>query len=378
MTRCSLTNRRIFRFFCAIFSRVFDENRLKNKVWGKEVKRMSETRNSSLLRKITLLIVICCLALPVKAKYGGGKGEPNDPYQIADYNDLYALTDDTNNYNKCFIMTADIDLDPCLPGRTLLTTALIASDVNNGGPFDGTPFTGTFDGNGHVISNLTIVGGHYLGLFGRTGSSSKISNLGMQDVDITGNSIEDFALGGLVGWNYGRIDNCYATGSVIGGDGCESIGGLAGECFGLGQGSSSIVNCYAICSVTGGAGSSSIGGLVGDGGGIITNCYAAGTVTGHGSIGGLNGTIDATITNCYFLTPDDGGGPDNGQGEPLTIEQMKHQSSFVGWDFIKIWNIGENQTYPYLRIYLPSDINKDGIVNFLDLSITANQWLQEQ
>jgi len=41
-----------------------------------------------------------------------------------------------------------------------------------------------------------------------------------------------------------------------------------------------------------------------------------------------------------------------------------------------IWNIGENQTYPYLRTYLSSDINKDGIVNFLDLSITANQWME--
>jgi len=34
--------------------------------------------------------------------------------------------------------------------------------------------------------------------------------------------------------------------------------------------------------------------------------------------------------------------------------------------------------YPYLRVHLPSDINKDGIVNFLDVAITANQWMDQQ
>jgi hypothetical protein len=58
---------------------------------------------------------------------------------------------------------------------------------------------------------------------------------------------------------------------------------------------------------------------------------------------------------------------------------MQIRSTFTdaGWDFINVWNIGENQTYPYLRVYLPSDINKDGIVNFVDVAITTNKWMEE-
>lgn len=46
------------------------------------------------------------------AKYSGGTGEPNDPYQIATAVDLIALGEDANDYDKHFILTADIDLDP--------------------------------------------------------------------------------------------------------------------------------------------------------------------------------------------------------------------------------------------------------------------------
>jgi hypothetical protein len=35
------------------------------------------------LRAIPVLITVCLLNLPVYAKYSGGTGEPNDPYQIA-------------------------------------------------------------------------------------------------------------------------------------------------------------------------------------------------------------------------------------------------------------------------------------------------------
>jgi len=64
----------------------------------------------------------------------------------------------------------------------------------------------------------------------------------------------------------------------------------------------------------------------------------------------------------------------------LPTPQMQTRSTFTDadWDFINTWNIGENQTYPHLRTYLPSDINKDGIVNFLDFAITANQWMEGQ
>ena len=109
---------------------------------------MTKARHSRVLRIIPLFITISVLSFPAYSKYNGGTGEPNDPYQIATAADLIALGEEPNDYDKHFIMTADIDLDPNLPGRKVFDRAVIAPDVNNvDGGFQGTAFSGVFDGN---------------------------------------------------------------------------------------------------------------------------------------------------------------------------------------------------------------------------------------
>ncbi len=93
----------------------------------------------------TLLLTCLCIASAAPAQYSGGSGTADDPYQIATAADLIALGETPEDYDKHFILTADIDLDPNLPGRKVFDKAVIA------GP-SGTRFTGVFDGNGHVIS----------------------------------------------------------------------------------------------------------------------------------------------------------------------------------------------------------------------------------
>ena len=51
--------------------------------------------------------------------------------------------------------------------------------------FSGNSFTGIFDGNNHKISNLTITGEGYLGLFGVLESGAEVKNLSVVDVNIT-------------------------------------------------------------------------------------------------------------------------------------------------------------------------------------------------
>ena len=53
-----------------------------------------------------------------------------------------------------------------------------------------TAFTGTFDGQGQTISNLTInrPSGQWVGLFGYNGASATVSNLGLLNVSVTGNT----------------------------------------------------------------------------------------------------------------------------------------------------------------------------------------------
>jgi hypothetical protein len=226
--------------------------------------------------------------------YSGGTGEPNDPYQIADANDLLDLAGTTTDYDKCFILTADIDME-----GQVFATAIIAADTSPSWDFQGTAFTGTFDGNGYKITNFAIDGGSndYLGLFGEIDTGGSVKNLGLENCAVSGVS-DSYHVGGLVGsTKYGSISDCYSTGTVSGYDG---VGGLVGyNLYG------SIINCYSTGVVSGSGSSNSVGGLVGsNGGGIISNCYSTGSVICgsdyyYSRVGGLVGSNSSIINNCY-------------------------------------------------------------------------------
>ena len=148
-------------------------------------------------------------------------------------------------------------------------------------------FKGTFDGNNHVISNLTInTTEDNVGLFGYT-LGARIDSVGLENVNITGGDY----VGGLAGQATGSssITNSYATGSVTG---SENVGGL------VGYANSIITNSYANSSVNG---EGTVGGLVGSAyGSGIGNSYATGSVTGNDCVGGLVGYVYVgSITNSY-------------------------------------------------------------------------------
>lgn len=197
---------------------------------------------------------------------------------------------------------ASIGNDPKYPlnGNYIVMDDLDLSGYSNWNPIGNygadseSKFTGTFNGNNYVISNLKISrpDTNHQGLFGRA-DGGKIENLGLENVDITGR----YRIGGLVGWNYGgTITNCYATGKVTGD---SYTGGLVGSNKG------SLTNCYATGTVKSSA--NYVGGLVGENSGTITNCYATGEVTGNDRTGGLVGQNDGTITNCYATGSVSGG-----------------------------------------------------------------------
>ena len=379
-------------------------------------------RNSNLLGKITILVVVgLCINTAVALD---GSGTQEDPWRIESLDDFNDFAADANYWDDYTRLETDVNL----AGQTY-STAVIAPDVDNSNyGFDGTAFTGVFDGNDHRILNLTIddggAGNDCVGLFGNI-ENGEVRNLGLEGGSVSASRL---AVGGLVGYTYeGIISNCYSTGDVNGGG---SVGGLMGNAQYI-----SVSNCYSTGDVSGTG--DNIGGLAGYTFGIVSNCYSTGNVSGDGTVGGLIGSNQAYIENCYstgdvngvervgglvganfdavrncYSTGDVNGvnyvgglvGSNFGyardcfwdietSGEPnmcgnehstcdnsygKTTAQMHQQSTFTDWDFINEWNIGENQTYPYLRVYLPSDINKDRIVNFLDIAITANQWLEEK
>ena len=207
-------------------------------------------------------------------------------YSISTAEELAKLATMTNNgligANTEFVLVNDIDLS--------------AYSTGEGWTPIGTPskkFTATFDGNGHLVSNLYIYrpNDNNQGLFGWL-LSADIKNVGLENVDVTGYC----NVGGLVGnGSNSFISNCYATGDVVGGG---WVGGLVGE-----GSSSTISNCYATGSVTGTMTNSYVGGLVGYGQNriIISNSYSTSSVTGNKNVGGLLGWSSnyGTINNSY-------------------------------------------------------------------------------
>ena len=247
------------------------------------------------MRTLLLTLTACLFVLPATAKYSGGTGEPNDPYQIATAADLIALGEDPNDYNKHFILTADIDLDPNLPARKVFDKAVIAPGTHTWDwpYFQGTPFTGMLDGNGHTISHLTITGGGYLGLIGQLGQSppcGQIRNIGVVDVNISTRSTRGGPVGGVVGYNYfGSVTQCHSTGTV---SSDWTVGGLVGENFG-----GTVTKCYSMSAVTGDG--YYVGGLMGYNGGSIATSYSTGAVSGDICVGGLVGHNEGTVTQCH-------------------------------------------------------------------------------
>ena len=257
--------------------------------------------------------------------YSGGTGTEANPYQIATKQDLLDLGANTSDYGKYFIMTADIDL----AGENF-THAPIDDNISYSSFFRGTQFTGSFNGDGHIISNLTISGANFCGLFGYIGSGGVVSNLGLENASVTGT---DDYIGGLCGYNMaGSIISCYSTGSV---EGDCYIGGLCGY-----NEDGSVTACYLTGSVEGG---SSVGGLCGyNKNGSIVDCYASSLVVGtrgfYGGFCGYQSGIGAIIDNCFWdiNTSGIGSSGDNNYGATgKTTSEMQTLSTFTnaGWDF---------------------------------------------
>ena len=172
------------------------------------------------------------------------------------------------------------------------------SMATNEGFVGATNFAGIFEGNGHSISNLYSRGDGHRGLFRVTTSRASIRNLGVVNANIYGSAASQ-NLGALVGSNHGgSIIAGFATGGTVnGGDGIDSVGGLVGSSGG------SIVASYATGAINGGAGNDYIGGLLGyNDEGDITASYATGATNGdagNDTVGGLLGGNEGTVIASY-------------------------------------------------------------------------------
>jgi len=277
-----------------------------------------------------------------------GEGSVSHPYQIATLENLLWISENSEHWDKNYIQTADID-------------ASETADWNGGEgwmPIGNTSiyFAGTYDGQGHVISGLTInrPGSSYNGLFGYVYSfegdpDTVISNLGLVDVNITGGQYT----GGLSGWVEGqhetaaKILQCFVTGNI---SGTGSTGGLVGYMAHQSYLENSFTRCH---SISGGWGTGGIAGSQWGSLGQIVNSYAASFIGGSGGgRGGLVGNGNNSVTDSFWDTEVSGITTSAG-GTGKTTAEMKTQSTFTdaGWDFDEVWAMDPsiNQGYPYLK-----------------------------
>lgn len=286
--------------------------------------------------------------------------------EIKDADDLAAFRDAVNSGETYEGETVTLANDITVTGWT---TGIGIEESNN----NNKPFSGTFDGQGHVI---TLTGS--ASLFAIIGNSDKtigtVQNLGVK-ATITANT--NYA-GGIVGQNFGTVQNCYTEGAITN----EKTSYYTGSIIGLNEGT--ILNCYSTASCTT---NSYAGGIAGKNSGTIQQCYATGTITGESAAGGIAGTwqgSNITLKNCIALNTEgitatstssayrvgnkglsanfasplipgtwNNKGADNKDGADLTEANFLTNATDEGGAFkdwsSNNWDFGDNSTLPKLK-----------------------------
>ena len=157
-------------------------------------------------------------------------------------------------------------------------------------------FKGTFDGNGHIITNMRITSGNrYVGLIGYA-SGATIKNVGIENSMVIGREKVAALAGSVRGAS--KITDCYSKANV---SGTTAIGSIVGMIGGSG---SSVLGCYNTGEVmaTNQVAAGIAGYLASDATKTkIQNCYNIGTGSA-GIVGKCNTALtDAEILNCYTI-----------------------------------------------------------------------------
>ena len=192
-----------------------------------------------------------------------------------------AKLQDPNNLDASFVLNADIDMKDYNKEWVPLGT-------------DGRMFTGSFDGKGYSISNLTIDKSDIpnMGLFGFVGKTATIDDLVLINCSVKGGE----STGAIASVCHGTVRNCKVSGIVVTGQ-----HDMAGGLFGSFDGTASNIWCSVNVS-----GHNQVGGFAGTmQGGSISRIFVREktTVTGEKEVGGLIGNIynanRVDIDQCY-------------------------------------------------------------------------------
>ncbi len=229
--------------------------------------------------------------------------DEHNPCQIDNIVQLQSLSSETHLMGH-YVLVDDIDASATRDWNAGMGFMPIGSNQQ---PNVG--FSGSFDGDGHAISNLFVnrPGTTDVGLFARAADAARVSNLRLEDVDITGAMHVGAVFGQSTGSGISELSRVRVSGSVSAmgtpTSAAAAVGGL------VGRGRFNVLNSSSTAEVTGWG--IEVGGLVGYlSHGTIEDSSSNGVVMSHtsaqyvghgphaGLVGGLAGRVfSSTIVN---------------------------------------------------------------------------------
>lgn len=229
-------------------------------------------------------------------------------YKISSYENYSDVSDVAATGQKIFSISTESELNKIAEWTsssgsnfndiTLVLENDIALSCNKDNSFTpigiNSSFKGTFDGNGHKISNLYVKRAGRAGLFASIFGAS-IKNLTVEGT-VVGSSYDGTDLtgvGGIVGYSFSQIliENCVSNVNVS--SSCENTGGICGY---VNDVDSVIRNCINIGNIE--SGSDKTGGISGNPG-IVYNCANFGAVSGKSNVAGIAGYTEKDVSLCY-------------------------------------------------------------------------------
>lgn len=229
-------------------------------------------------------------------------------YKISSYATYSDVSDEAAAGQKTFSISTESELNKIaewtsgygnnFDGITLVLEKDIALSCDKDNSFApigiNSPFAGTFDGNGHKISNLYVDRAGRAGLFASVYGAS-IKNLTVEGT-VVGSSYDgtdSTGVGGIVGYSFSQIliENCVSNVNVS--SSCENTGGICGNVNGV---DSVIRNCVNIGNIK--SDSDKTGGISGNPG-IVYNCANFGAVSGKSNVAGIAGNTEKDVSLCY-------------------------------------------------------------------------------
>ena len=289
-------------------------------------------------------------SIPVRHEWQTEDGN----YSIGSFDQFqnFMLTlEDYSFPNSRFTLISDIDCE----GRDWIDASAL------------THFAGVFDGQGHIISNMTVgsEGSDYVGLFGKLSGTVKdvkfvnpvikgrnrggvlageildgahVNRCGVIGASVTTSGDYSGAFAGLIDGG-ANVSECFCEGFVVSSG--DYAGGFAGS---VGEGAA-ISDCYAVVGVTGNRCVGSFAGQINGASTSLERCYAACTASGTQDAGGFAGSLvsSPTFTDCFVQDPavaTDG-------VTALDAAGMRNTANFTAFHSSGHWTQIDGKTQPY-------------------------------